>query len=352
MENKASFFTTYEQQENRTTNYCLLMLNQIYSYSPILFNQLISNLILDECNFGVNFNQQKGINTSKNLQIADGIIRQEEITIYIETKNFDWFYDNQIFGYLDNLNNKQGKKILILLSNFENINDIQTRSKMIKQSNSKYYDIEIYPINFTDLYSEITNITDSIQNDMFKNMVNDFEAFLFQENLLPTWQYKLDIVRTGDTMEQNKQYECYCCPCENGTWWHRRAKYMGLLNEGKILKTIAEIDGVVNVVNNNNQEFEVMYDNINDRKNLENRARDLLKNSDFYGSKHLQENDSVRIFLLSNIKELNEGFEKDSKGGRLPGKMYIDLSKDWKEKPNNIDKVEKLIDGKKWSDFQ
>ena len=54
MENKTSFFTTYDQKENRVTNYCLLMLNQVYSYSPLLFNQILSNLT-DELNFGVNF---------------------------------------------------------------------------------------------------------------------------------------------------------------------------------------------------------------------------------------------------------------------------------------------------------
>jgi hypothetical protein len=108
MENKTSFFTTYDQKENRVTNYCLLMLNQVYSYSPLLFNQILSNLT-DELNFGVNFYQQQGINTKKGKQIADGIISQEPITIYVETKNFDWFYNNQIEGYLDNLTKKMVK---------------------------------------------------------------------------------------------------------------------------------------------------------------------------------------------------------------------------------------------------
>ena len=82
-----SFFTTYDQRENRITNYCLLILKQIYSYSPFLFNQLISNITRDGlCNFGVSFNQQKGINTECKKQIADGIIQQDPITVYIETK--------------------------------------------------------------------------------------------------------------------------------------------------------------------------------------------------------------------------------------------------------------------------
>ena len=188
MENKTSFFTTYDQKENRVTNYCLLMLNQVYSYSPLLFNQILSNLT-DELNFGVNFYQQQGINTKKGKQIADGIISQEPITIYVETKNFDWFYNNQIEGYLDNLTKKNGKKLLLLLSNFDNSMDkINSRINEIEKEYEND-NIHIYPVNFIELYQEILHISNNIQNDMFICMLNDFETFLLHENLLPIWKY-------------------------------------------------------------------------------------------------------------------------------------------------------------------
>lgn len=352
MENKTSFFTTYDQKENRVTNYCLLMLNQVYSYSPLLFNQILSNLT-DELNFGVNFYQQQGINTKKGKQIADGIISQEPITIYVETKNFDWFYNNQIEGYLDNLTQKNGKKLLLLLSNFDNSMDkINSRINEIEKEYEND-NIHIYPVNFIELYQEILHISNNIQNDMFICMLNDFETFLLHENLLPIWKYRLDIVRTGHTMSENRKHNCYSCPLENGVWKHKQAKYMGLLDQGKTLKTIAEIDGVVNITregNNSRPTITVEYSNIEDNVSLEKRAREIMADKDYYGQKDLEKS-GLRLFLLSNIHILPHGFEKNSAGGRLPGKIYINLAKNWNNKPENISEVINLIDGKYWSDF-
>ena len=352
MENKTSFFTTYDQKENRVTNYCLLMLNQVYSYSPLLFNQILSNLT-DELNFGVNFYQQQGINTRKGKQIADGIISQEPIIIYVETKNFDWFYNNQIEGYIENLKNKHGKKFLLLLSNFDNtMEEINNRKNEIEQRYEND-DIHIYPINFIELYQEILHISDNIQNDMFIYMLNDFETFLLHENLLPIWKYRLDVVRTGTTMSENLKHNCYSCPFDNGTWKHKQAKYMGLLDQGKILKTVAEIDGVVDITKDNKSSklnIDIEYSNIEDKNALIKRAKNIMADRDYYGQRDLAKK-GLRLFLLSSITPLSKGFEKDSLGGRLPGKKYINLAKNWNNKPENISDVINLIDGKSWSNF-
>ena len=98
---------------------------------------------------------------------------------------------------------------------------------------------------------------------MFITMLNDFETFLLNENLLSLWRYRLDIVRTGNTMSENRKHNCYSCPLEAGTWSHKRAKYMGLLDKGKTLKTITEIDGVVNITKENEElSYTIEYDNI------------------------------------------------------------------------------------------
>lgn len=351
MDNKASFFTRYDQKENRTTNYCLLMLNQVYNYSPLLFNKLLMKFTSgEEIDFGVNIIQQKGIAIKKGKQIADGIIVQEPITIYVETKNFDWFYDDQIKGYLDNLSRCIGKRILLLLSNVEDEKKLKERADQLLEN---YNDISIYIVNFYDLYKEIEQLSNDIHNDMFSNMLNDFEEYLIRENLIPIWKYRLDIVKTGFSMDVNLSNNCYSCPLQDGTYWHRRSKYMGLLKDGKVLKFLFEIDGVVDVTKTAiGNCYEVEYNNINDEKKLKDRAEKILQNKDYYGQKDLNKNVGLRLFILSNKRELTEGFTKDSLGGRLPGKMYINLAKNWNNRPESIDEVVNLIDGKKWSEFQ
>lgn len=356
---KTSFFPTYDQRENRTTNYCLLMLNQVYNYSPLLFNKLLMKFTSgEEIDFGVNIIQQKGIAVKKGKQIADGIIVQEPITIYVETKNFDWFYDDQIKGYLDNLSRCIGKRILLLLSNVEDEEKLKKRADQLLENyndiSKNYNDISIYIVNFYDLYKEIEQLSNDIHNDMFSNMLNDFEEYLIRENLIPIWKYRLDIVKTGFSMDVNLSNNCYSCPLQDGTYWHRRSKYMGLLETGKTLKTIFEIDGVVNIKigEQDNYSYKIEYNNINDEKTLKDRAKKILQNKDYYGQKDLNENGGLRLFILSNKRELTEGFTKDSLGGRLPGKMYINLAKNWNNRPESIDEVVNLIDGKKWSEFQ
>lgn len=352
MENKTSFFTTYDQKENRITNYCLLMLTQLYNYSPILFNQTLSSLT-DELNFGVNFYQQKGINTKNGKQIADGIISQEAITIYVETKNFDWFYNNQIDGYLSNLMEKPGKKILILMANFDR--STVNLNERISEIEKKYQtsEIKIFPINFIDLYQELAQISNKISNDMFINMLDDFENFLLEEKLLPIWKYRLDIVRTGISMDQNLKHKCYSCPLQNGVWHHKQAKYMGLLDQGKILKKIAQIDGVINITKEKNKKnYKIEYNNTDNTNNiLIERAAEILQDKSYYGHNDIEKN-GLRLFLLSQITELKSGFEKDTPGGRLPGKTYINLAKNWNKRPKDIKDVIELIDGKQWRLFQ
>lgn len=52
--------------------------------------------------------------------VPDGLISQKAFIIYIETKNFDWFYDQQLENQLDSLKAEtKGLKVLIALGNFE-----------------------------------------------------------------------------------------------------------------------------------------------------------------------------------------------------------------------------------------
>lgn len=154
-------------------------------------------------------------------------------------------------------------------------------------------------------------------------------------------------------MSENLKHNCYSCPFDNGTWKHKQAKYMGLLDQGKILKTVAEIDGVVDITKDNKSSklnIDIEYSNIEDKNALIKRAKNIMADRDYYGQRDLAKK-GLRLFLLSSITPLSKGFEKDSLGGRLPGKKYINLAKNWNNKPENISDVINLIDGKSWSNF-
>ena len=118
MSRPVSLFSGYSQRENRTTNYCLLLLKMLYEENPKFLAEVMSTLVGEDLGgrIGVNFRQQE----RKDLSVPDGLILQPAFTIYIETKNWDWFYHAQLEKHLAALNEESpGLKVLIALANFE-----------------------------------------------------------------------------------------------------------------------------------------------------------------------------------------------------------------------------------------
>lgn len=87
MSQPITLFSGYSQRENRTTNYCLLILKMLYEENPKFLAQVLSAVVGEELGerIGVKFRQQE----RKAASTPDGLILQPAFTVYIETKNFD-----------------------------------------------------------------------------------------------------------------------------------------------------------------------------------------------------------------------------------------------------------------------
>ncbi|MDR0483725.1 MAG: hypothetical protein LBH40_00395 [Alphaproteobacteria bacterium] len=341
-----TMFPTYSQGENELTNYTSLLLKTIYNESTLIFNDILSSILEEEIEFGVKFNQQEGFkNNIAKRNIADGIIYQKEINVFIETKISDWFYPQQIQNYIDNLRTKNGIKVLILLSDFNNgkanVEDLINKIKINE-------DIRIGIVSFKDLLEAIEEYT-QINNDIIKNMIVDYKNYINDKGLLPNWESVIDVIPVARSLEENKKHMAYGCPNIGGRYAHnRRAKYIGLY-KNKAVNYIAEIDAVVkaNRFNMDTKEivdWEVKYKN-NDsltEENLKSKAKELLFNSDFYRNANNEE--GSLLILFSNPRE-DLNFQKPTKGG-LFGYKYIEI----KETVKDIDELVLKIKGKKWDE--
>src|SRR5690606_6644599 len=107
------------QRENRTTNYCILVLKLLYDDDPRLLATALGRMLEDDdwsSMVGVRFQQQRRNGGS----IPDGIISQPAFAIFIEAKTSDWFYEEQLRAHLRGLRaNGSGRRLLIALSQFE-----------------------------------------------------------------------------------------------------------------------------------------------------------------------------------------------------------------------------------------
>lgn len=239
---RVSLFSGYEQGENRTTNYCVLLLQMLYAESPGLLGDFLSNLVGDEIGsrVGVQFLQQ----TRKGSSVPDGLIFQDAFHIYIETKRFDWFYDSQLENHLDNLNNEStGLKVLLALSNYES--DISARFSQIENLCKTKYSgaITFRAASFEEFLSSIP--WDSLSRSL-RDVAMDFRNYLDSQGLLPRWRDLLDVVNCVQIPGDIQEHNVYMCPVAGGAYNHSRCRYFGMYGNKRVGK-VALIRALVDV---------------------------------------------------------------------------------------------------------
>lgn len=180
MSKQISLFSGYSHHENRTTNYCLLILKMVYEENPKFLGEVLGAVVGEGLGerIGVKFRQQE----RKKASTPDGLITQPAFTIYVETKNFDWFYEEQLENHLEALEQEEsGLKVLIALAKFDETTS--DRFDRIKVLCREKYKGKI-------LFKEVTfeELTRALQlSHLPKNLADaviDFRAYLDEQDLL------------------------------------------------------------------------------------------------------------------------------------------------------------------------
>lgn len=326
MSRNITLFSGYSQKENRTTNYCLLVLRMLYEENPKFLAEVLSPLFGVELgdHIGVSFLQQQ----RKAKGIPDGVVFQRAFTIYIETKNFDWFYDNQLERHLDDLvKEADGLKLLLALGNFESASE--DRFAQVEETcHSKYGG----RVQFA--YAGFDDLLEALQGLMLpKNLadaVSDFSDYLDQEGLLPTWKTRLDVVNCAGIPDEIQIGKVYMCPSKGGAYNHRRSRFFGMYKD-KAVRLVSEIEAVVEL--RSESEASVMWNNIGSPEaSLVHEARHRhgqFRPGDF----------PTRVFILGDQHKTN--FMKASAPMRT-SKQYFTVSA---ESPEEL---AELLEGKFW----
>ncbi len=330
MSKSISLFSGYSQKENRTTNYCLLILKLLYEENPKYLGEVLGALMGEDIGdrVGVHFRQQE----RRDKSVPDGLIFQAPFTIYIETKNFDWFYYRQLVDHLDALNAESpGLKILLALGNFET-NDINQFESVQKHCASAYHGKVVFTTaNFADLLEALRAL------QLPKNLadtVDDFGAYLDEESLLPNWQTRLDVVNCA-TFTDESMDNVYLCPATGGAYNHRRSNFFGLY-KAKRVSHVAAIRTVIDV--NSSTEHRTLWINEDGPEApLVKLAREKLE-------KWRPGAFPARVFLLGELHETD--FQKDTPGGMLGSKLYF-----W-VKADTAQELATQLTGQKWSEWK
>jgi hypothetical protein len=241
------------------------------------------------------------------------LIVQAPISIYIETKNFDWFYDSQLENHLEALHRETpGTKVLLALSRFDESKENRFAT-IIAICDKKYSNSIIFQA------ASFQDFLDAIQLEHLpKNIVDTFEefqAFLDGENLLSSWENYLDVVNCArlptDILEEN----AYLCPATGGSYSHGRCKYFGMYRN-KTVECVALIKGVVDV-----EDDEVAVLKWKNIKESDERLIALAKEK----VRKLRPNDFPKRVFLLGAPALTE-FRKDTPGGMQTSKQYFNIA--------------------------
>ena len=337
MGKEISLFSGYDQPENRTTNYCLLVLRMLYQENPKLLSAALSSLIGDSSGLqiGVDFRQQVGRSGS----VIDGLITQPAFAVYIETKRWDWFYDQQLETYLEHLDQESaGVKVLLALANFESKEqkDFAAIEELIR---TKYQGRILFAaVTFEDFLDAVRQPNLSLS---LSETVQDFKQYLNEAGLLPNWKNWLDVCNCGAFHSQLVEHGVYICPATGGAYKHDRCQYLGMY-WWKAVRQVAEIWAVVDIAEGEGGEAKLRWNNTN---RPEQELLDLARAKRV--ALYPDEDWDTRVFVLGPLVETY--FEKDSYGGMLGSKRYFavdDLA------PTDVQDLAAKLRDVAWSDLE
>lgn len=329
-----SLFSGYSQKENRVTNYTLLILKLLYEENQKYLGEVLAALIGEDISshVGVVFRQQEHRATG----IPDGLIIQQALTIFMETKNWDWFYDTQLEKHLESLNNEApGLKVLLALGKFES--EDPERFRNIKAiCDQKYRNTIIFQaVSFEDLIVKLQ--IDGLSKNL-SDTIDDFKNFLHEEDLLPSWKEWLDVVNCAGLPEDITEGGVYMCPTEGGAYAHTRCRFFGMYRNKRV-EFVAEIEAVVDV-DLDAKTAVIKWKNISGADiEFQKRARAKVH--------ELRPDEGpTRIFLLGPLSKTD--FQKDLPGGMRGSKQYFNIAK---FNAKTAAELAASLDGLKWSEL-
>lgn len=333
MSRPVSLFSGYSQKENRVTNYALLVLKMLYEENPKYLGEVLATLLGEDVSdqIGVAFRQQE----KRGGSVPDGLIAQRAVTVYIETKNYDWFRDEQLENHLLALNRENvGLKVLLALGNFESPELDQFGAVRSICENKYKSSILFRAVGFEQLLDAVGIV--GLPKNLADTIV-DFKAFLNEEDLLPSWRDWIDVVNCAVIPGDITAGGVYMCPARGGAYSHDRCRYFGMYRNKRV-ELVAEIEAVVDV--DLDSEATLLWKNgANGDSELLSRAR--KKVTDLRPGQGV-----IRVFLLGPLFPTE--FRKDSPGGMQSSKRYFNVAS---IHAKDAEDLAQRLKGRAWSEF-
>ncbi len=327
-------FQTYAQRENHVTNNTMLMLKHVYRTSPRLLEDVLQSLLdEDEVEIGPRFEQQVG----EAYSIPDAVLSQKPLHIYVEAKHGDGLYDDQLERHMRSIAERghpENSAFLIGLTNNSTNDDDDERWKQQALEQGITFAATTYRELLEALDTACSN------NPDLREILDDYQAFIGGENLLPDQHRKMVAMLCGQSWRENIEHGVYFEPAHRNPKW-TRAHFLGVYRQKKISHVGRVVAAAICRKEGDNLIVEAEeFGTLNPE--YRSRVKDIIQAAEAYFKGFAA--DAHRYYLVERFEEAN--IRKASSGGMM-GHRYFDIVElagidSLDESASSLDVAEKL----------
>jgi hypothetical protein len=180
----------------------------------------------DEVEIGPRFEQQVG----EAFSIPDAVLSQKSLHIYVEAKLGDGLYDDQLERHMRSIaerGHSEGSAFLIGLTNNSTNDDDDDRWK----KRALEHGITFAATTYRELLEALD--TACSEKPDLREILEDYQAFIGGENLLPDQHRKMVAMLCGQSWRENIEHGVYFEPAHRNPKW-TRAHFLGVYRQKQI----------------------------------------------------------------------------------------------------------------------
>ena len=325
------YFQRYSSKENTVTNNTLQLITRIYNYSNAIASKLLSDIIDESIEIGIEINQQKKAKGS----VPDGVIIQRSFKILIESKVDSAVDDDQIIRHAANFTN-EAQKILLLLTK-QPIGAGREDAIGRKLSSTYSGGILFKNITYESICNSIKSLFKEYEYEM-KDLVEDYLEYCNETKLFDQSRHLMRILPCGESVNLNKKYGIYFHPSDRGYTDH---SYVGIYARKRV-QCLWQIETVFDIDYKGNKLIKTLVQG-KDTDEYDQKIISIIKDAkDVCG---YQIETGHRFFCGKKAIETN--FVKTSPGG-IQGARFINL-KDVIGNFTDADDIAQKLRNKKWA---
>ncbi|MDX2179115.1 MAG: hypothetical protein SFV18_05945 [Bryobacteraceae bacterium] len=301
---RVSYFQRFSQPENHATNNTLLVLRYFYQSSPSKVRQVLTSLLNTELSIGLTFEQQ----VRGKASVPDALISQEPLRIYVETKRGGELDADQIRRHLIGIETGSKNFTVLIGLTTEPISDSDRKNL---EDEARYRNIAFAGVTFTQVVDALRGVCGDFEQELL-SIVEDYESYLAEENLLEERNHRLVIFPCGQTVADNRRlnlyYEKADKPC-------KRNRFIGVYHNKAVI-FVGRVEAIAKA--SWPYEFDAEFGTLTD--DHKRRIEDAFKSTPYETLKTMPQ----RFYLVDSFEPTNA--TKITPGG-IQGFRYLNLSK-------------------------